>query len=235
MYKTNYSNRIFYSLVGNFLRSIIAFLNSILLARFLDPDHYGRYIFLIGIFVALRQLLDFSSSSAFFTFISKRPRSSKFIKIYFLYVLIQFLFPLLALIFFIPESLFNDIMDGENNTIVILSFVAVFAQFTVWPISTQMAESIRKTFEVQVVNLIFVCIHLIAIIFLWKFEILALPILFIVISLEWIIASVLLFRVYFNYTKKINVFSKEDSFKSVFNEFWIYFSPFIIYSIISFL
>ena len=126
-------------------------------------------------------------------------------------------------------------MDGENNTIVILSFVAVFAQFTVWPISTQMAESIRKTFEVQVVNLIFVCIHLIAIIFLWKFEILALPILFIVISLEWIIASVLLFRVYFNYTKKINVFSKEDSFKSVFNEFWIYCSPFIIYAIISFL
>ena len=217
------------------MRSIIAFLNSILLARFLDPDHYGRYIFLIGIFVALRQLLDLSSSSAFFTFISKRPRSSKFVKIYFSYVFIQFLLPLLVLIFFIPESLFNDIMDGENNTIVILSFVAVFAQFTVWPISTQMAESIRETFTVQVVNLIFVCIHLVAIIILWKFEILALPILFTVISLEWIIASILLFRVYFNYTKKINVLSKDDSFKSVFNEFWIYCSPFIIYAIVSFL
>ena len=59
MPEEKYSSRISYTLIGNLFRAVLSFVTSMFIARELAPENYGRYIFLIGTFVALKQILDF--------------------------------------------------------------------------------------------------------------------------------------------------------------------------------
>ena len=236
MPKENISSRISYTLIGNLFRSIISFVTSMFIARELAPENYGRYVFLIGTFIALKQILDFSSSSAFFTFISQKQSSLKFIKIYWAYVALQLLLPLFIIAFVIPSDLINTIWKDESKTLIILALFAVFFQSTVWPITVQMAESIRKTYYVQIINLSLVFLHLLTVIFLWIFDSLALPFLFFVIIIEWIIGVLFLLNIYKkNHIEPSKEDSENESLKIIFNEFWIYCSPFIPYMILGFI
>ena len=119
MPEEKYSSRISYTLIGNLFRAVISFVTSMFIARELAPENYGRYIFLIGTFIALKQILDFSSSSAFFTFISQRKRSLKFIKIYWAYVALQLLLPLFLIALVIPSDLINTIWKNESKMLII--------------------------------------------------------------------------------------------------------------------
>lgn len=236
MPEEKYSSRISYTLIGNLFRAVISFVTSMFIARELAPENYGRYIFLIGTFVALKQILDFSSSSAFFTFISQRKRSLKFIKIYWAYVALQLLLPLFLIALVIPSDLINTIWKNESKTLIILALIAVFFQSTVWPITVQMAESLRKTYYVQITNVSLVFLHFLVIVSLWYFKLLAIPFLFIVITIEWLIASLLLLNIFKkNYLKISYENYDDDSFKNIFNEFWIYCSPFIPLTIFGFI
>ncbi|MDG1973787.1 MAG: hypothetical protein P8I26_01975 [Flavobacteriaceae bacterium] len=236
MPREKYSSRISYTLIGNLFRAIISFVTSMFIARELAPENYGRYVFLIGTFIALKQIVDFSSSSAFFTFISQKKRSLKFIKIYWVYVALQLLLPLFIIALVIPSDLIKTIWQDESKTLIILALFAVFFQSTVWPITVQMAESIRKTYYVQIINVSLVFLHFLVIISLWYFKLLAIPLLFIVITIEWLIASLLLLNIFkINNLKIINENNDDDSFKNIFNEFWIYCSPFIPLMIFGFI
>ena len=216
MSKEKYSSRISYTLIGNLFRAIISFVTSTFIARELAPENYGRYIFLIGTFIALKQILDFSSSSAFFTFISQKKRSLKFIKIYWAYVVLQLLLPLFIIALVMPSSLINTIWKDESKILIILALIAVFFQSTVWPITVQMAESIRKTYYVQIINVLLVFLHFLTVIFLWIFDLLALPFLFLVIIIEWIIGVLFLINIYKkNYNEPITEDSKNESLDAV--------------------
>jgi O-antigen/teichoic acid export membrane protein len=236
MPKENYSSRVYYTLVGNLFRSILSFSSSMLIARALEPDDYGRYTFLIGTFIAFKQFIDFSSSSAFFTFLSKKIRSIKFIKNYWFYVFLQILIPFILIAFIFPAKWLNYLWAGESKSLIILALISVFFQTTVWPISVQMAESIRKTFYVQIVNVLLVFFHFCIILGLWFYGLLAIPFLFSLIAIEWLIASLFLLNIFkSNYKKEYIDNNKVDTNKSIFIEFWIYCGPFIPYAVFNFI
>ena len=236
MPKENYSSRVYYTLVGNLFRSILSFSSSILIARALEPDDYGRYIFLIGTFIAFKQFIDFSSSSAFFTFLSKKTRSLKFIKTYWIYVFFQFLIPFFIITLIIPTNWLNYLWAGESKLLIILALISVFCQTTFWPISVQMAESIRKTFYVQIVNVLLVFFHFCIILGLWFYGLLAIPYLFSLIAIEWLIASSFLLYIFkSNHKKQYTDNNQVDTNKSIFIEFWIYCGPFIPYAAVNFI
>ena len=67
------------SFIAAILRSGLAFVSAMLLARWLGPDEYGRVVFLLAAHIAIRQFIDMGTSSAFFTFISRRARSHYFV------------------------------------------------------------------------------------------------------------------------------------------------------------
>ena len=67
--------RFAFTLGANFFRAGLNFTTGMLLARWLEPTRYGNMAFLLGTFLGVRQLLDLGSSSAFFTFLSQRPRT----------------------------------------------------------------------------------------------------------------------------------------------------------------
>ena len=146
MKQNNHSikNRFFASVLGNISKSGISFLTAILLAKWLGPEDYGRMVFLLGSFTAFIQLLNMSSSDAFFTFISKRQRSLKFIQYFWAWILIQFLFSLFLFINFLPESIIKTVWVGEKRELVVLAMIAAFMQQQVWNIASRMAEAQEK-------------------------------------------------------------------------------------------
>ena len=95
--------RIIISLLSNFIRGGLSFLTGVIIARGLGPYEYGNYVFLIGTFIALQQLLDMGTARAFFTLMSQRKRGRGFIKLYVLWQLAQFLLPIFVIAIFLPD------------------------------------------------------------------------------------------------------------------------------------
>ena len=86
---TSIRNRFLFTVGTNFFRSLISFTTGVLLARLLGPVSYGNMAFMLGSFMGILSLLNMGSSSAFFTFMSQRTRSRRFVWSFFLWVAIQ--------------------------------------------------------------------------------------------------------------------------------------------------
>ena len=193
---TSIRTRFTASFLANFLRSLIAFLTGLLLARWLGPVDYGRMVFLLASFAAFRQLLDMGTSNAFFTFLSQRPRSVRFIRMFWGWVAVQFALSLVVVCLLLPDTLVSQVWVGESRTLVALALVASFMQGLVWTSASQMAEASRETVRLQRLNTVIVLVHLGVLVALWFWELLAIPLVFLALTIEWGIAARLASRLY---------------------------------------
>lgn len=223
------------SFLANAIRSGISFLTGLLLARLMGPQDYGRMAFLLASFLAFRQVLDMASASAFFTFLSQKPRSRRFIDFYWYWVALQLLLSLLFIGLILPDNWLASLWKGEGRGLVLLAFVAAFMQNVVWLSASQMAEAQRETIRVQRLNTLIVFLHLLVIVGLWFCGKLAMPVLFLAMAVEWAGASWIAVRMYRVDAELAKPGIREtESTTGIFFEYWHYCLPFVPYSLLGF-
>ena len=227
------SDRFLVSLVTNLIRSSVSFATGMLLARWLGPDDYGRMAFLLAAFMAFKQLFDMATSSAFFTFLSQRPRSNQFIRYFWYWVGAQLTLSLLLVVLILPESTLQLVWKGEEKILIVLALVATFMQQHVWVVASQMAEASRQTIRVQKLNTLVIILHLGVVVSLWLIGELSLPLIFVALIAEWSLAGWIATRMY-QYGSASNDGYMVDTPQSVFKEFWRYCLPFIPYAWLGF-
>lgn len=204
-----------------------------LLARWLGPRDYGNLAFLLGTFIALRQVLDMGTSSAFFTFLSQSPKSYRFVCTYFLFLATQFLVCAFVIWVVFPADWVNAIWHGQDRSLVVLAFGAAFMQHSVWPAVQQAGESQRRTLPVQGIGALVSVVHLGAVVLLGYFDLLGLYAIFAAVILEYLLAGIVAHRG-FKYAPSETTDKQFDSLRSVGGKFWTYCSPLVVYSIFGF-
>jgi O-antigen/teichoic acid export membrane protein len=219
-----------FSLLANVSKAAISFGTGLLVARGLGPEQYGTMVFLLGTFTAARQLFDLGTSSAFFTFLSQRNRNFRFVGLYFFWLALQFLVTLLAVGLLFPDSWIDLIWRGEQRNLVILAFLAVYIQSVLWSAFLQMGESQRLTRWVQGVAVTVALAHLLLVVFAWWGKWLNIHTILILLIFEWLIAvAVIAKQLHFSPSS-----AEIGTAKSVFNEFWRYCAPLVLYSWLGF-
>lgn len=152
--------RFLLSVAANVVRAALSLATGLLVARGLDPSHYGDLTYLLGSFVAIRVLLDMGSSNAFYTFISRQPRGRTFYLLYFGWLLLQFAVSLLMVAAVLPQGVVEKIWFGHSREMILLALVASFMQQQVWTTITQLGESGRLTVKVQALGVAVATTHL---------------------------------------------------------------------------
>ena len=161
-------------------------------------------------------------------------KSLDFILFYWLWLLIQALVLTALILVVIPKDLFITIWGDNQRLLVMLAFLATFMQGSVWFAVSQMGESERLTVAVQAIATFVMMMHLVVIVAFFLFNYLTLSALFIAIFLEWLFGSFLLLYVYFRKSNRSLPKENNESFRSIFAEYYIYCIPFIPYAVVSF-
>lgn len=222
-------SRFLFTVGMNVFRAGIGFATGMLVARWLGPSLFGDMSFLLGTFGGVRTLLDMGTSSAFFTFLSQKPRSLRFVRSFFAWLLLQFAIPLIAIGILFPWRWVSEIWSGEPRSLVALAFVAAFMQLSVWPVAQQAGESQRRTYLVQGIGVGIVLSHLIAVVLLWRFGILGLYAIFVATAAEYALAAgVALSKLSFAPE------AEEDSANALLRKYLAYCYPLIPYAGVSF-
>jgi len=211
------------SILFNIIRGGLTLATTVLLARFLGAEDYGRMAFLLASFLAFKSLLDMSSSHAFFTFLSEKTRSKKFINMYLCWMAFQLVVSLLIVGLILPDEVLEKVWVNENRFLIILALIATFMQQSGWLVASQMAEAQRQTIKVQKLGTVIVSINLVMILLLEYADLISLPILFTILTLEWSAGAFLAARMY------VGLKDISDTFSSVLGEFWVYCKPLIPY------
>ncbi len=225
--------RFFFTVGTNLFRGLLTFVTGMLLARWLGPQSYGNMAFLLGTFIGFRALLDMGTSSAFFTFLSQKPRSRSFVLGFFGWMGIQFLVPTIFIGLLFPDRWIETIWQGESTGLILLAFAAAFLQYSVWPVVQQAGESQRQTIRVQGIGLIVAGAHLLAVALLWLLGVLGLYALFAAIILEYLLASVVAHQC-FPYAREGSANTPNLRQESTLQKYWRYCLPLIPYSFVSF-
>lgn len=213
----NILNRSLFTILSNSFRSLFNLMASILLARMLGPESFGAMSFILASFIALRSLVDFGLSSAFYTFISESRNNYRYITTYVYILFLQFLMPLLLIFFFMPNSWLQIIWTDIELLQIFFGYLAIFFQYYIWNFSLNIAESIRKTFLAQSIWLSISVINLIALIGLWLSDLLIISNVFLLIIFEFSIGSFLLL---FLLKKQINFEFKKESQLIILSKFF---------------
>ena len=230
MPKSSIKSRFAISIFINTLKGLLSFITVLVLARALGPGLYGDFAFLMGSFVAFKALLSLGTSNAFYTFMSQNPRGGKFLAAYGGWQLIQFFLMILFIGFFSPDELIKNIWVDQKRELILLSYVVVFMQMQAWQTMIHIGESTRLTYRVQIMNLVIATIHLLIVFGLWIGDLLSLKILFSIIICEYVFALLVALKLFKVFSLPIEPFNG----RKVFQEYLIYCSPLIIYSMVGF-
>ncbi len=225
--------RFLFSVAANLLRALLSFVTGMLLARWMGPNAFGDMAFLLGTFLGVRQLLDLGTSTAFFTFLSQRPRSRRFVNAYFVWLVIQFVVPFVIIGLLFPSAWIATVWHGEHRGLVLLAFGAAFMQNSAWPAVQQAGESQRQTLWVQTIAVAIVAAHLLAVTFLWFFGLLGLPVIFAAIAFEYLLAGIVT-HARFAHASPNEVGEDDQPLPQLFRKYWTYCLPLIPYSILGF-
>jgi O-antigen/teichoic acid export membrane protein len=228
------SKRFFFTIITSLFRSLLGFSTGMLLARFLGPKDYGNMSFLLGTFLAIRQLLDIGSAQAFFTFMSQRLRSKFFILMYFTWLTLQFFIVIFFIGLLFPASWIQTIWHGEHRLLIVMAFAAAFLQNSVWPSVQQALEAQRLTYKAQGIGITLVILHIVAVYILWLFGKIGLYSVFAAIFIEYLIATFIAYRFLEFSTSEENE-SEILTSGHIFRMFIKYCTPIILYSWIGFI
>lgn len=230
----NIRSRFAITFVANALRSLLNFATGLIIARSMGPERYGDLIFLLGSFEAIRQGVNMGTQNAFFTFISRYDRGSKFILFYCSWQLLQLVLTLITVGLLLPAKWFDMMWLGHDRGIVLLACIAVFFQSQAWQTMMQIGESQRLTFRVQMINIAVAVVHcIVVIVAAWQGG-LAVKFLLILLSIEYLAALVvgywLLPRDTTNYGEK----TVQWEIGKWTREYAVYCTPLLFYNIGSF-
>lgn len=201
------------------------------MARGLGPSDYGDLMFLLGSFMAIRQLLDMGSSSAFYTFLSQRTREKHFFLFYFGWLSIQFSLTFLLVAFLLPQSLIGRIWLGHSTGIILLAFGASFMQNQIWQTISQIAEASRQTVRAQFLSLFVATIHLSFLFILLEVGLISIPFVLGLFLLEYIIAVIWAYYLLKpSLTFCDDTEQKSFAFGQMLQDYKVYCTPLILYS-----
>ena len=187
--------------------------------------------FLFFSFISIRTLIDFSSSNAFFTFISKTNQTKHFINTYLGWVFLTFTITGIFLFYIIPSKLLEYVWLGEKLDILLVAFFASFTFQQFWPIAYKMAEASKQTLKLHIISIVTNVLHLLIIIFLWITENNSLKLIFTIICIEWLIAGIVASRLYIHRDTSI---SSNASIRNIFLKYYKFCVPLAPYTIIGF-
>lgn len=222
------------TLIANILRFTMSMFSGMFVARALGPSSFGDFNFLLSSFASINILFEMGTSSAFFTFISRKKRSSRFHRYYAAWVAIQFIASLALATVLLPEVLRQKIWLGHSRGIVLLALFASFGTNQLWQTVSSTGESVRATIVVQLYNLGIAFVYLSMIVVLIKTSSLSVSSLFAITAIEYAVFSAFLVR----RLKPMLIdpdLDEKITAKSIVAEFWAYCHPLAVFSLVNFL
>lgn len=228
-----FTNRYLITLSSNIIRAVLNFIVSIAVARYLMPEDYGNYQYILSVLSAVLLFTNMSTESAYFTFIAKKKQNIKFHLTYFGWQFLQIVVVILCVLLLSQEAyhlLFKDI----NGTLVLIALIGTFFVNNVQNTVNQIVESIRKTHFSQSMSIVIAILHLAIIISFINLDILSIQLLFAVMIFEYFVYTliiIVLFKIY-----KLEIFSNIDfDFKDTINSFYEYSKPLFVFLVVSFI
>lgn len=231
-FSKSFGARFAVTLVANGMRGALSYTTGLLVARTLGPAEFGNFIFLLGAFTAVKQLLDMGSSNAFFTFISQKKRPAKFYTLYFFWLVFQFLFVVLSLLILFPKSWITHLWLGQDRWTLLLSFAATFFSLQIWQTISYIGEAGRETAKVQTASAAVAALHLGLVLILMSAGKLSVVLLFSLIVLEYSLMIPWAWR----YLGRENIAPETEpvSIRGILAEYRQYCGPLIFYCWVSF-
>lgn len=160
--------RVALTLVASVLRSALSLASGLVIARSLGAASFGDLGFLVASFLAIGQLTDMGSSSAFYTFMSRRRQSGRFLFAYLGWAAAQF-FVIACVLGVLPSALLSRLFFSHDRLLVLLAFSAVFAQHHLWNLVSQLGEAAKRTAAVQAIGLVPAVVHFLAVLLLARY------------------------------------------------------------------
>lgn len=216
------------TLAANLLRALSSFAAGVVVARALGASGYGNLNFLLASFAAFLPLLDAGSSSAFFTFLARERRTSRFFALYSAWLLLQAVIPILLIALILPDSVARAVWLDQPRAAVLLAFGSVFLTTQVWGSISRMGEARRLTLYVQAASVIQAVTHLVVVSVAAAVGWLTVPRTLALLILEFAILSLVVAP----RMLRLNIVpsAHHETTAGVVSQFWKYCRPLVIYS-----